>query len=151
MTRGVVRREEVGEDLVRDLLGERRAVQAGVGGDPDQRALELADVVADVGGDEREDLVGDAAEVLGLGLLAEDGEAGLELGRLDVGDQAPLEPAAQPVLEAWRSTSGGRSEEMTIWPPSLWSWLNVWKNSSWSSWVRSRNWMSSIRSTSSSR
>ena len=22
---------------------------------------------------------------------------------------------------------------MTIWPPSLWSWLKVWKNSSWSS------------------
>ena len=46
---------------------------------------------------------------------------------------------------------GERSEEMTIWPPSLWSWLNVWKNSSWSSWVRSRNWMSSMSSTSSSR
>ena len=46
---------------------------------------------------------------------------------------------------------GGRSEEMTIWPPSLWSWLNVWKNSSWSSWVRSRNWMSSMSSTSRSR
>ena len=52
-----------------------------------------------------EDLVGDALEVLGLGLLAEDGEAGLELGRLDVGDEAPLEAGAQAVLEAWRSTS----------------------------------------------
>ena len=36
---------------------------------------------------------------LALGLLAQDGEPGLELGRLDVGDEAPLEPAAQPVLE----------------------------------------------------
>ena len=50
-------------------------------------------------GDERQHLVGDAVEVLGLGLLAEDGEAGLELGRLDVGDEAPLEAAAEPVLE----------------------------------------------------
>ena len=36
---------------------------------------------------------------LPLGLLAEDGEAGLEVGGLDVGDQAHLEPAAQAVLE----------------------------------------------------
>ena len=99
ISRGLGRRQQVGEDLARDLLGERRPVQARVGGDPDERALELADVVADVGRDEPEDLVGDAAEVLGLGLLAEDGEAGLELGRLDVGDEAPLEAAAQPVLE----------------------------------------------------
>ena len=33
------------------------------------------------------------------GLLAQDRDAGLEVGRLDVGDQAPLEPVAQPVLE----------------------------------------------------
>ena len=99
MTRGVVGGQEVGEDLAGDLLGELGAVEAGVGGDPDQRALELADVVADVGGDEGEDFGRDAAEVLGLGLLAEDGEAGLELGWLDVGDEAPLEPGAEAVLE----------------------------------------------------
>ena len=39
-------------------------------------------------------------EPLGLGLHPQDREAGLELGRLDVGDQAPLEPGPQPVLEA---------------------------------------------------
>ena len=39
-------------------------------------------------------------ERLGLGLHAQDGQAGLELRRLDVGDQAPLEPGPQPVLEA---------------------------------------------------
>ena len=33
------------------------------------------------------------------GLLAQDRDPGLEVGRLDVGDQAPLEPVAQPVLE----------------------------------------------------
>jgi hypothetical protein len=32
-------------------------------------------------------------------LLAEDRDARLEVGRLDVGDQAPLEPVAQPVLD----------------------------------------------------
>jgi hypothetical protein len=44
--------------------------------------------------------------VLGLGLLAEDREPGLELGRLDVGDEAPLEAGAEPVLEA-RDGLGG--------------------------------------------
>ena len=34
-----------------------------------------------------------------LGLLAQDGEARLEVGRLDVGDEPPLEPRAQAVLE----------------------------------------------------
>src|SRR5204862_7998575 len=62
--------------------------------------LELADVVADIGGDERQDLGRDATEVLRLGLFTEDGEAGLELRRLDIGDEAPFEPGAQPVLEA---------------------------------------------------
>ena len=53
-----------------------------------------------VSGDEREDFVGDAEECVGLRLLAQDGEAGLELGRLDVGDEAPLEAGAQAVLQA---------------------------------------------------
>ena len=100
MTRGVVGGQQVGEDLLGDLLGELGPVEARVGGDPDQGALELPDVVADVGGDEGEDLGRDAPEVLGLGLLAEDGEAGLELRRLDVGDEAPLEAGAEAVLEA---------------------------------------------------
>ena len=34
-----------------------------------------------------------------IALLAEDGDAGLEVGRLDVGDQAPLEPRAHAILE----------------------------------------------------
>ena len=57
---------------------------------------------------------GDAAEVLGLGLLAEDGEAGLELGRLDVGDQAPLEPGPEAVLEAGDRLRGpvGRDDDL---------------------------------------
>ena len=39
------------------------------------------------------------ADAVALGLVAQDGEAGLEVGRLDVGDQAPLEPAAQALLQ----------------------------------------------------
>ena len=39
-------------------------------------------------------------EPLAAGLLAQDRDAGLEVGRLDVGDQAPLEAGPHPVLEA---------------------------------------------------
>ena len=49
--------------------------------------------------DEVEDLGGNSAEVLRLGLLAKDGEAGLELGGLDVGDQTPFEPTTEAVFE----------------------------------------------------
>src|SRR5207237_10917067 len=38
--------------------------------------------------------------VVGGGLLLENGDARLHFGWLDVGDEAPLEPAAQPLLEA---------------------------------------------------
>ncbi len=80
------------------LDGELLGGEAGEGGDPDQRALEHPDVVGDVGGDELEHLGRDPGG-LPLGLVAQDGEAGLEVGGLDVGDQAHLEPAAEPVLE----------------------------------------------------
>ena len=76
----------------------RLVVEAGEGGHPDERALELADVLLHVGGDEFEDLVGHG-DLLVLGLGLEDGESGLELGWLDLGDQPGEEPAAQTVLE----------------------------------------------------
>ena len=38
-------------------------------------------------------------DAIALGLVAQDREAGLEVGRLDVGDQAPLEPAAEAFFE----------------------------------------------------
>ena len=51
-----------------------------------------------MGGDELEDIVGDLL-VLAQGLGAQDGQAGLEVGRVDLGDEAREEPAAQPVFE----------------------------------------------------
>ena len=46
---------------------------------------------------------------------------------------------------------GARSLEITICLLALCSVLNVWKNSSWVPSLFSRNWMSSTRSTSTSR
>ena len=40
-----------------------------------------------------------SVDVVDLGLLPQDRDAHLELGRLDVGDQAPLEARAQPIVE----------------------------------------------------
>src|SRR5687767_7431908 len=44
--------EQIGELLLRELGGDRRAAEAGVGGDTDQRALELTDVGRYLRGDE---------------------------------------------------------------------------------------------------
>ena len=52
----------------------------------------------DLAGDELQHLRRRVEPLLG-GLLAQDRDPGLQLGRLDVGDQAPLEPVAQPVLQ----------------------------------------------------
>ena len=49
-------------------------------------------------GDELQHVVGGAHPLLD-GLLAQDRDTGLEVGRLHVGEQAPLEPAAHPLLE----------------------------------------------------
>ena len=73
-------------------------VEAGVGGDANERTFELTNVGGDARGDELEGFGGNRA-VIALGLVAQDGEPRLEVGRLNVGDQAPLEPAAQPLLQ----------------------------------------------------
>ena len=52
---------------------------------------------------------------------------------------------------SWSSRFGGRSELITICLFALCSALKVWKNSSWVWILPSRNWMSSISRTSTSR
>ena len=104
------------DEIAKDALGHGQVdglpVQAGVRRDADEGALELADVVGDVGRDVAEHLVRDIGS-LPLRLLTEDREPGLELGRLDVGDQTPLEAVAEPVLERGdgsRRTIGGDND-----------------------------------------
>ena len=73
--------------------------------DPDQSALEFADIAFDAAGDQFEDIIG-YREAVHLRFLAEDGDPGFQFGGLDVGDQAPLEPGPEPVLQGgelfWR-------------------------------------------------
>ena len=56
----------------------------------DQRALELTNVVGDIGGNELEHIVGYGG-FLKFCFLAENRQPGLKIGRLDVGDQPPFE------------------------------------------------------------
>src|SRR3990170_8601606 len=89
---------DVGEYLLREVEAELAAGEAAEGADAHEGALEFADVGLDLVRDEVGEIVGEGHAVE-LGLLLEDGDAGLEVGRLDVGDQAPLEPGAEALLD----------------------------------------------------
>ena len=91
-------RDQILEHDLGQLEVDGLAVEAGEGGHPDERALELTDV----GGDPARDVLQclrRRVEPLLDRLLAQDRDAGLQLRRLDVGEQAPFEPAPQPVFE----------------------------------------------------
>ena len=92
------RADEVLQDDLRQVHVDRRLVEVGEGRDPDEGTLELADVGLHLGGDELEH-VGRHREAVVGGLLAQDRDARLQLGRRDVGREAPLEPVAEPFLE----------------------------------------------------
>ncbi len=81
-----------GERQVDDAPQER-----GLRGEAYERSFQLADVASHHLGDEEAHLVCQL-DVLELRLLAHDGHARLELGSLDVGDQAPLEARHQALL-----------------------------------------------------
>src|SRR5436309_3330851 len=66
--------------------------------DARQRALQLADVSLDFVCDEAEHLFRDQAHVVAE-LGVKDGEASLEVRRLDISDKTPFESRTQPVLE----------------------------------------------------
>ena len=78
------------------MIGHR--AHAGVGHDPVEGALELADVADDLAGDELHHVGPDRHRGL-LGLRPQDRDPRLQVGGGEVGDQAPLEAAAQALLE----------------------------------------------------
>ena len=88
--------QRVAGDVDRDLaVLERR-----VGEQLDDRPLELADARPHILGDEADDVFGNRElEVIEVRLLAEDGDAVLEVRQLDVGDHAPLEARHEARLE----------------------------------------------------
>src|SRR5438270_1575442 len=86
--------------------GERAPRERGEGDDTDERALERADIGVDALGDCLErTFVGELDAVVG-GALAQDGDAGAELGWLDLGDEAAAEALAQAFLESLEIARG---------------------------------------------
>lgn len=86
--------------------------KAGIGSEAGEGSLQLAHVGREAVGEELKDVSADA-EALGVGLGVKDGHAGVEVGRLDVGDEAALEPRAEPLVEGWqilRATVAGEGD-----------------------------------------
>ena len=98
--------DTAGQDGVDDALehfggqfgADRRLRHGGVGHDTDESPFEFADIRGDDFGDERGHLVGHR-DLLGLRLLAQNRFPRLEIGRLNVGLQSPLEARAQAGLQ----------------------------------------------------
>src|SRR5690606_15201630 len=86
----VVVRDEVLEHDLRERQVDLLTVELREGRDPDESTLELADVRRDARGDVAQDVVGRGQVVRGR-LLAQDRDARLEVRRLDVRDETPLE------------------------------------------------------------
>ena len=78
------------------VIGDLR--ERGVCDDANERAFELADVRRNDLGDERRYLVGHG-NFFAFGLFAQNRFARFQVGSLNVGEQSPFEPGAQPRLE----------------------------------------------------
>ena len=130
------------QGLAHEVAGERPAGERGEGQDAGQCALELADVGRHAAGDGREHLVARHPEAVRCHALLQDGDARLEVRRLDVGDEPPLEARAQPLLQpvdlAHRPVGG--QDDL---PPGLVQAVEGVENSSWMRPRPPRNWTSS--------
>src|SRR3712207_1645161 len=91
-------REDVPQDFLCQCNAQLSPVERGVGQDAHQGSFELPDVRGDLRCYKRQYRVVHL-EAVHDRLLAQDGYAGLEVGGLDVGDQPPLEPAHETILQ----------------------------------------------------
>ena len=111
----VVGAQQVVEHLLGRFERDRAADQGGVGHDPVERAFQFAHVRGDLVGQELEHLGRNAgARLLGLGL--ENAQAQFVGRRVDVGDQAPAEPGAHALLDAFqvRGALVGRDHDLAV-------------------------------------
>src|SRR5215211_2180049 len=97
LTVGLVR-QDVPEYLFGEVGADLPAVERGVGQNAHEGPFELPNVRGDLRGDKGEHIVVDL-EVIHKGFLAQDGDPGLQVGRLDVCHKAPLEATDKTVLQ----------------------------------------------------
>src|SRR5512140_1540408 len=103
-------RLDVTDDDLQDIPGEIHidlsAFKGGAGKKTDETSLEFADIRGHVCGDELYDVAGKVDPVI-FALFAENGDAGLKVGRLHVRGQSPLETGEEPVIQPlqlfWRA------------------------------------------------
>src|SRR2546425_3080071 len=109
------RSPELAEDLLREVDAHLATGQGAERDHPGERALQLADVRLDPARDEIGDIVGEP-DALERGLLLEDGHARLEIRRLEIRDQAPLEARAQALLDLRDVLRGGVARDDDLLP-----------------------------------
>ena len=139
--------QDIGQHFLDEGKVDRPAGHHRIGGDPVERAFELADWSGHPAGEELDDVRAAcrrrAAPQLGL----DDIEAKLEIGGVDVGDQAPGQARQDRGANPSRSC-GARSEVITSRRPAVMISFIVWKNSSCVESLPAMNWTSSISSRS---
>src|SRR4029077_3929695 len=91
-----------GDDIAQSLLCRAeiygRSGQRSVSDQPRQGALQFANVGLDRARDELSDVVG-KVKTLRFGFLLEDGDLGLQIGRLDIRNQSPFKARTQALLD----------------------------------------------------
>lgn len=90
--------EDVFEYIASQLYVDRVTSERTACGDSNEGAFEFPDVGRDAISDERKDVVRDV-QLLDLDVPPENSDAGLEIGRLDIGDEPHLETTPQSLLE----------------------------------------------------
>ncbi len=90
--------QDFAQQILHHIMGEFLAGEMGVGRHTNQRALEAANVSADAIGEEGQYVPGNF-HAHALHFVAQNGEAGFHIGRLKVGDQAPLKTTHEAMLE----------------------------------------------------
>ena len=107
--------DEVFEDGLDQRQVDRRSVETGEGGDPNECPFELPDVGRHLRCHVFQDFRADL-EFFALCFLTQDGDAGFEVWGLHVGDEPPLEPRPHPVFEPgevfWRQVA--RDDDLFI-------------------------------------